>query len=48
MKKIKPFKERNSSSLLSSQYTVYREWKDNKIQLNWASGKAVIQFVFLF
>ena len=25
MKKIKPFKERNSRSLLSSQYTVYRE-----------------------
>lgn len=34
MKKIKPSKLRHIGSLLPSQYTVYCERRDNKIQLN--------------
>ncbi len=44
MNKIKPSKLRHVGSLLPSQYTVYRENRDNKVQLNgvgWGSGNTI-------
>lgn len=44
MKKIKPSKLRNTGSLLPSKYTVYRERRDNKVQLNgfgWGTGNTI-------
>lgn len=44
MKKIKPSKIRHTGSLLPSKYTVYRERRDNKPQLNgigWGSGNTI-------
>ncbi len=44
MKKIKPSKVRHAGSLVSSEYTVYRERRDNKPQLNgigWGGGNTI-------